>query len=91
MPEARSWLFVDADVVMPPGGLGLIAEDFRRDPELAAVFGSYDDTPAWTTFISQYKNLMHHYVHQTSSESAATFWAGCGAVRKTVFRGVQRI
>ena len=39
------------------------------DPELAAVFGSYDDKPAWTSFISQYKNLMHHYVHQTSSES----------------------
>ena len=77
--------FVDADVVMPPGGLCLIAEDFCRDPELAAVFGSYDDKPAWTTFISQYKNLMHHYVHQTSSESAATFWAGCGAVRKTIF------
>jgi glycosyltransferase involved in cell wall biosynthesis len=78
-------VFVDSDVVMPPEGLSLIAEDFRRDPELAAVFGSYDDTPPWTTFISQYKNLMHHYVHQASSESAATFWAGCGAVRKTVF------
>jgi glycosyltransferase involved in cell wall biosynthesis len=78
-------VFVDSDVVMPPGGLSLIAEDFRRDPELAAVFGSYDDTPPWTSFISQYKNLMHHYVHQASSESAATFWAGCGAVRKTVF------
>ena len=78
-------VFVDSDVVMPPGALNLIAEDFRRDPELAAVFGSYDDTPPWTTFISQYKNLMHHYVHQASSESAATFWAGCGAVRKTVF------
>jgi hypothetical protein len=28
---------------------------------------------------------MHHYVHQISSESAATFWAGCGAIRKAVF------
>ena len=78
-------VFVDSDVVMPPGALSLIAEDFRHDPELAAVFGSYDDTPPWTTFISQYKNLMHHYVHQMSSESAATFWAGCGAIRKAVF------
>ena len=48
--------------------LRLIAEDFVRDPELAAVFGSYDDEPAWRTFISQYKNLMHHYVHQISNE-----------------------
>jgi glycosyltransferase involved in cell wall biosynthesis len=77
--------FVDADVVLPPNGLCLIAEDFRSDPDLAAVFGSYDDEPAWATFISQYKNLMHHYVHQISSESVSTFWAGCGAVRKSVF------
>lgn len=78
-------LFVDADVVLPPSALPRIAEDFAGDPKLTAVFGSYDDQPAWTTFISQYKNLMHHYVHQQSSESAATFWAGCGAVRRTVF------
>jgi len=78
-------VFVDADVVLPPGGLSLIAEDFDGDPLLTAVFGSYDDTPASITFISQYKNLMHHYIHQTSSESASTFWAGCGAMRKSVF------
>ena len=78
-------VFVDADVVVPPEGLRLVAEDFRGDPELAAVFGSYDESPAWPTFISQYKNLMHRYVHQASSESAATFWAGCGAMRKAIF------
>lgn len=77
--------FVDADVVLPPSALRLVAEDFAHDADLAAVFGSYDDRPAWRTFVSQYKNLMHHYVHQISNESAATFWAGCGAIRKTVF------
>ena len=78
-------LFVDADVAVTPETLRLVAEDLVCDPELAAVFGSYDDKPAWTSFISQYKNLMHHYVHQTSSETASTFWAGCGAMRKKVF------
>jgi len=77
--------FVDSDVVLPPGALCLIAEAFEGHADLAAVFGSYDDRPAWQTFVSQYKNLMHHYVHQISNESAATFWAGCGAIRKTVF------
>jgi hypothetical protein len=76
---------VDADVVLPPEALRLIADDFGADAQLAAVFGSYDDEPAWPTFISQYKNLMHHYVHQNSNESAATFWAGCGAIRRVVF------
>jgi glycosyltransferase involved in cell wall biosynthesis len=78
-------LFVDADVVVKPDTLALVAEDFDRDPQLAALFGSYDDAPAWPDFLSQYKNLMHFYVHQISSENAVTFWAGCGAVRKNVF------
>jgi glycosyltransferase involved in cell wall biosynthesis len=78
--------FVDADVMLPPEALGIVAEAFARDPNLAAVFGSYDDEPACSTFISQYKNLMHHYVHQSSPEQASTFWAGCGAVRKRIFQ-----
>ena len=85
--EARGeiLLFVDADVVVTPGTLGRIAADFDADPELSAVFGSYDEAPAWSDFLSQYKNLMHHYVHQMASEHASTFWAGCGAMRKDVF------
>lgn len=78
--------FVDADVALPPEGLGIVAEVFSRDSGLAAVFGSYDDEPEGNTFISQYKNLMHHYVHQSSPEQASTFWAGCGAVRKSIFQ-----
>jgi hypothetical protein len=63
----------------------MIVEALDADASIAAVFGSYDDTPAWPDFLSQYKNLMHHYVHQTANERAATFWGGCGAVRKSVF------
>jgi len=77
--------FVDADVVLPPEGLGIVAEAFARDSSLAAVFGSYDDEPTCGTFISQYKNLVHHHIHQSSPEQAVTFWAGCGAVRKRIF------
>ena len=79
------FVFVDADVVLPPNVLDLIATDFANDPQLAAVFGSYDEEPAWNNFLSQYKNLMHGYVHQNSNERALTFWAGCGAVRHKVF------
>jgi len=78
-------LFVDSDVVVQPETLGQIAEAFRTMPDVACLFGSYDDTPAWPDFLSQYKNLMHHYVHQISREQATTFWAGCGALRKSVF------
>jgi glycosyltransferase involved in cell wall biosynthesis len=78
--------FIDADVCVQPDTVGKVAESFASDPNLAAVFGSYDLTPGVPSFLSQYKNLFHHYVHQRASERASTFWAGCGAVRKGVFR-----
>jgi glycosyltransferase involved in cell wall biosynthesis len=83
--QGRIVVFVDADVVIPPHALGLIAQEFALDSQLAAMFGSYDEEPPWKSFLSQYKNLMHFYVHQKSSEHATTFWAGCGAVRRQIF------
>jgi len=79
------FVFVDADVEVPHNALGLIEKDFADDTQLAAVFGAYDDEPAWGDFLSQYKNLMHSYVHLKSSERAVTFWAGGGAVRREAF------
>jgi GT2 family glycosyltransferase len=54
-------------------------------PEVDALIGSYDDTPAAPNFVSQYKNLLHHYIHQTGRRDATTFWTGCGAVKRSVF------
>ncbi len=81
-------MFVDADVVIKPETLGLVAAAFDREYEISALFGSYDDTPAEPNFLSQYKNLYHHYVHQTSNREASTFWAGLGAVKRDVFLDV---
>src|SRR5690606_15349386 len=53
-----------------------------------AVFGSYDTRPAAPNFVSQWKNLSHHFVHQHGHPNAQTFWAGCGAIRKPVFQAV---
>ncbi|HEV2914800.1 MAG TPA: glycosyltransferase family A protein [Pyrinomonadaceae bacterium] len=78
-------LFVDADVRVRPDTLARAAGHFRLKPELAALFGSYDDAPASKHFVSQYKNLFHHFVHQQARQQAETFWAGCGAVRRDVF------
>ena len=77
--------FIDADVVIRPDTLQEMAGSFARSPEIAAVFGSYDETPGDGRFLSQYKNLFHHFVHQRASENASTFWSGCGAVRRDVF------
>src|SRR5262249_6094254 len=78
-------LFLDGDVLAPLDVIGHVRALFRGDPALDALFGSYDDAPEEGDFLSQYKNLLHHYVHQNGRARAFTFWAGCGAVRRDVF------
>lgn len=77
--------FIDADVAVPPDTIAKVARVFAGEPRVAALFGSYDDAPARPNFLSQYKNLAHHYIHQTAREDASTFWSGCGAVRRETF------
>lgn len=75
-------VFVDADVCVHADTLSRIANAFVRDEGLTALFGSYDDEPTAPGIVSQFRNLLHHHVHQASPGAAETFWAGCGAVRR---------
>ena len=81
-------LFVDADVWVEPDTLRRVSDFFAANPDVSAVFGSYDDEPYHPNFLSQYKNLAHAFVHRTAHAEASTFWTGCGAVRRGVFVGV---
>lgn len=80
-------LFVDADVVAPPDIVSRVQDAFR-DPGVDAVFGSYDRSPAAPGFFSQFKNLVHRFVHQHAREEAQTFWSACGAMRRRVFEAL---
>jgi glycosyltransferase involved in cell wall biosynthesis len=81
-------LFVDADVVVKPDTIAKVAARFANQPEISALFGSYDDEPGEKNFLSQYRNLLHHFIHQNSNSEAWTFWAGLGAIRREAFRAV---
>jgi cellulose synthase/poly-beta-1,6-N-acetylglucosamine synthase-like glycosyltransferase len=95
---ARNWgaqvatgdvlFFVDADVALPVEAVAQVTAAFAAESTVAALIGSYDDAPAAPNFCSQYKNLLHHYVHQTGAPDAFTFWGACGAVRRTLFWAV---
>jgi glycosyltransferase involved in cell wall biosynthesis len=86
--RGQTLFFVDADVVVPNDAIGRIRATLDGHSEIAAVFGSYDSRPAAPGLVSQYRNLLHHFVHQTGNAEAATFWAGCGAVRRQAFEHV---
>jgi len=80
--------FVDADVEIHPTTVHQVYEAFRSEPDIAALIGSYDDAPGAPNFLSQYKNLFHHYTHQQGKDAASTFWGACGAIRKDIFLAI---
>ena len=78
-------VFVDADVEVHEDVFTRIRAAFSREPDLAAIFGSYDDDPGDGGIISDFRNLLHHHVHHGGAGAATTFWAGLGAVRRDIF------
>jgi GT2 family glycosyltransferase len=85
MATGELLFFVDADVEVLPETLPSLLRVFAQNPQLAAMIGSYDDAPGSRNFLSQYKNLLHHYTHQMARSEASTFWGACGGIRREVF------
>jgi glycosyltransferase involved in cell wall biosynthesis len=79
-------VFVDSDVVIHPDALVRISTFLEKHSEYSALFGSYDANPAAATTVSQYRNLLHHFIHQDAGFDAETFWTGLGAVRRSAFQ-----
>ena len=78
-------VFVDSDVLVGADAFARIRTWFEGDPELVAVFGSYDDEVVTNGVVAGFRNLLHRTVHQRSAGDAVTFWAGLGAVRADAF------
>jgi glycosyltransferase involved in cell wall biosynthesis len=81
-------VFIDADCIVHPDTLSRFEEFLGSDPDLGAIFGSYDDKPPASGLMSQYRNLVHHYVHHQNAGEVETFWAAAGAIRRDVFAEV---
>jgi hypothetical protein len=79
-------VFVDADILPHRDAFARIRRAFDQEPELAALFGSYDDTPEAPGAVSNFRNLLHHHVHQSGAGPATTFWTGLGAVRRDAYQ-----
>jgi glycosyltransferase involved in cell wall biosynthesis len=79
--------FVDADVVVARDSVEG-SPHLRGHPDVAAGFDSNDARLPAKGIVSQYRNLLHHFVHQHGNREASTFWAGCGAMRRPVFEAL---
>ena len=80
-------VFVDADVCVRRDALRRIRDTLAALPGVDAVFGTYDLAPAAPGLVSQYRNLLHSYVHRRDAGRAITFWTGLGAVRRDTLEG----
>lgn len=81
--------FLDADVVVPPGLLEGAVGALHGRPEYSALFCSYTKETGPRDICSRYKNLVHHWTHQTGSAEAATFCGGFGLIRREAFQAVD--
>lgn len=77
--------FLDSDIIIERGTIEQIVKTFEDRPDVSGVFCSYQKNTIPSNFYSVYKNLFHHYTHQTSHEDAATFCSGFGAIKREVF------
>ncbi|MDX6581804.1 MAG: hypothetical protein QOI10_988 [Solirubrobacterales bacterium] len=86
--RARSELlvFVDSDVLVHEDAFARVRAAFAADPELVAVFGSYDEASGDGGVVTAFRNLLLLEVHRQCAGAATTFWAGLGAVRGDAFR-----
>ena len=65
-------IFLDVDVCVHPDVIRRFSDVLAGDPTVAAVFGEYDATPPEQGLVSQYRNLVHHYVHAHNAGDAET-------------------
>jgi glycosyltransferase involved in cell wall biosynthesis len=82
-------VFLDADATVHRDTLARIAEDFRDNPHLDALVGSYDFLCDNRGTIALFRNLLHAHVHHRSAGPVTTFWAGCGAVRRACYEALH--
>jgi hypothetical protein len=85
--QAPVIVFVDADVCVHRDALRGIRDILAEQQDVSAVFGAYDLSPAAPSLVSQYRNLLHSYVHRRDAGEAVTFWTGLGAIRRQVLEG----
>ena len=79
-------VFIDSDVRVRHDTLSSFQAAFAASPDATAVIGCYDAAGAKFGLVSDYRTLLHRYLHQRHAGTTHVFWGGCGAVRREAFQ-----
>lgn len=77
-------LFIDSDVLLPPGALDLVAGRIL-DERWDAVTGRLSSEHPNPDFASQYKNLWMSYTYESLPEQVSLFYTSAAAIRRRAF------
>lgn len=83
--EGDVLVFVDADIVVPPGLFARLAEDFAKNPEAAAVWGTVSAAHPHPGFVSRYKNHTHRHFTLLQPEATRHLTTMVCAIRREAF------
>ena len=79
-------LFLDSDVLIPPGLLGEVCEFMRANPGLAACQGRYSAHSYYRDPFSMYKNaILAFRGFEASHQDIHYIHTACAAIQKSVF------
>ena len=81
-------LFVDTDVIFPPGGFVRVLDAFAADPDLAAITGRLS-TKRQPGYFSDYKNLYMNYIFGRLPDEVTFLYGSVFAVRASMTRDVS--
>ncbi len=77
--------FLDADILVEPDTLARTLQAFESRPDVCGMFSSFQKDTVHQNFVSVYKNLLQHYIHQTASPDSSSFCGGFSLIRRDVF------
>lgn len=78
-------VFVDADIVIPPGTFARLAEGFARAPETAAIWGTVTAAHPHRGLVSRYKNLTHRHFTMKQGAETRHLTTMLAAIRRDAF------
>jgi glycosyltransferase involved in cell wall biosynthesis len=77
--------FLDADILVRPDTLARTVQSLEDHPGVDAVMSSFQKDTVHQNFVSVYKNLLQHYIHQHANPDSTSFCGGFSLIRRDVF------